>query len=46
MYFPIRRSLPARPEPENTFWTANTVKIKGRVTFMHEMALIKGENDV
>jgi len=24
MYFPIRRSLPARPEPGNTFWTAST----------------------
>jgi len=21
MYFPVRRSLPARPEPDNTFWT-------------------------
>jgi len=26
MYFPIRRSLPARPEPDNTFWTASTDK--------------------
>ena len=25
MYFPIRRSLPALPEPDNTFWTASTV---------------------
>jgi len=25
MYFPIRRSLPARSEPENTFWTASTL---------------------
>ena len=24
MYFPIRRSLPAPPEPVNTFWTAST----------------------
>jgi len=21
MYIPIRRSLPARPEPDSTFWT-------------------------
>jgi len=26
MYFRIRRSLPARPEPDNTFWTASTKK--------------------
>ena len=25
MHFPIRRSLPARPEPDNTFWTASTL---------------------
>jgi len=24
MYFSIRRSLPARPEPDNTFWTDST----------------------
>jgi len=24
MYFSIRRSLPALPEPDNTFWTAST----------------------
>jgi len=24
MYFPIRRSVPARPEPDNTFWTDST----------------------
>jgi len=24
MYFPIRRSLPERPEPDNTFWTEGT----------------------
>jgi len=24
MYFPIRRSLPARPEPDNTFWDDST----------------------
>ena len=24
MYFPIRRSLPARPEPDNTFWDDGT----------------------
>jgi len=24
MYFPIRRSLPALPEADNTFWTAST----------------------
>jgi len=24
MYFPIRRSLPARLEPDNTFWTYST----------------------
>ena len=24
MYFPIRRSLPARLEPDNTYWTAST----------------------
>jgi len=28
MYFPIRRSLPARPEPDNTFWIACTVTKK------------------
>jgi len=25
MYFPIRRSLPARPEPDNTFWDDSTI---------------------
>jgi len=25
MYFLIRRSLPARPEPDNTFWIDSTV---------------------
>jgi len=24
MYFPIRRSLSARPEPDNTFWDDST----------------------
>jgi len=24
MYFPIRRSLPARPEQDNTYWTASS----------------------
>ena len=24
MYFPIRRNLPARPEPDNTFWDDST----------------------
>jgi len=26
MYFPIKRSLPARPKPDNTFWTPSTIK--------------------
>ena len=25
MYFPLGRSLPERPEPDNTFWTASTM---------------------
>ena len=25
MYFPMRRSLPPRSEPDNTFWTDSTV---------------------
>jgi len=28
MYFPIRRGLLARPEPDNTFWTASTIESK------------------
>jgi len=27
MYFPVSRSLPARPEPDNAFWTASTVLV-------------------
>ena len=26
MYFPIRRSFPARSEPDRTFWTASTLE--------------------
>ena len=25
MYFPIRRNLPARPEPDNSFWDDSTI---------------------
>jgi len=32
MYFPIRRSLLARPEPDNTFWTASTGALKGCIS--------------
>jgi len=32
MYFPIRRSPPARPEPDNSFWTDSTT------IFLHEQS--------
>jgi len=28
MYFPIRRSLPARPEADNTFWDDSTLEFR------------------
>jgi len=31
--FPIKRSLPARPEPDNTFWTDSTFYGRGRHDF-------------
>ena len=31
MYFRIRRSLPARSQPDNTFWTDSTRKTPRRV---------------
>ena len=39
MYSPIRRSLPARSEPDNTFWTASTKGHNG------QFGRIEGEHD-